>query len=89
MLGSAMPKYFFNVHDNGPPHWDDTGLELTWRDDIAAHALRLIVAAKTRQKSRGDIGVTTTVIVHFEEGSVALTAIARPGRNVLFVWPPD
>ncbi|GLS47663.1 DUF6894 family protein [Methylobacterium gnaphalii] len=84
-----MPLYFFNVHDNGPAAWDDIGSNLTCREDIESHAMRLIIAARSRHKTHGQIGVTTTVLVQYEDGGIALTAIDRPGRDVLFVWSAD
>ena len=84
-----MPHYYFNVHDNGPAQWDDVGHEYNWRNDIEAHAVRLIVAARIRQKVRRDIGVTTSVLVHYDDGGLALTVIARPGRDMQFIWAGD
>jgi hypothetical protein len=84
-----MPLYFFNVHDGGPTEWDDTGRWLTWREDVENHAMRLIITARSRHRSNGQVGMTTTVLVQYEDGGIALTVIDRPGRDVLFVWSSD
>lgn len=81
-----MPLYYFNVHDDGPPQWDDVGQEYIWRRPIEDHARSLIVAAQVRQKERGKIGITTTVIVHYDDGDITLIVTGRLGRDPSLVW---
>ncbi|WP_442785967.1 DUF6894 family protein [Methylobacterium sp. C25] len=71
-----MPRYFFDVHDDGPAEWDDIGRECRTSGEITTHAVSLIAQARAQQKAAQRPATTTTVMVQREEGEIVLTAIA-------------
>ena len=74
-----MPRYFFDVHDDGPAEWDDVGRECETSGEITRHAVGLIALARARQKASQRFGTTTTVIVQREEGGIVLSkALKEP-----------
>ncbi|TXN20039.1 MULTISPECIES: hypothetical protein [Methylobacterium] len=83
-----MPRYIFDVHDDGPVEWGDDGVECADRDEIERRVHTLIVAAQQRQVARGSLEALTTIYVHHESNGIVLVASVRPGEDVQFGWTP-
>ncbi|GEP11095.1 hypothetical protein [Methylobacterium gnaphalii] len=82
-----MPRFIFDVHDDGPAEWGDESLEGAGRNEIERRARELIAEAQARQVARGSQCVTTTVYVYHEGDAIVLTAYGRVGQDVRIVWP--
>lgn len=81
-----MPRYTFDVHDNGPAEWGEETLDGAGRDEIERHARRLIGQAQARQREHDETESLITVFVHHEGDGIVLTAYGRPGEDVRLVW---
>lgn len=84
-----MPHYIFDVHEDGLTNWDEEGIECAGRDEIESQVRELLAVVTVKQAIGNSLGTATSVIVHQEGGGVVLTAIAKPGQEIQFLWPPS
>lgn len=85
-FSTAMSRYVFDLHDNGPAEWDADQLHDADRDAIERRARELIEDAQRRQRARDGSASMTTVFVHEAGDGIVLTAYGRPGQDLQLVW---